>query len=205
MIEIHTLIAISIVCLFGMMSPGPNFIAVCHKSVNESRKNGLIFSMGISIISASWAAATLFGMSLLFSLIPWLFMFAKVVGGLYLIYLGYKIITKSKALEMNADVVQKSKFATMKEGMLTNLANPKSMVFYASVFSTSVPQGSSNMALLIVIAIVGIISLSWYSFMAVVFSSKKILRHYLRYKKQIENFCGGFLILFGIKQIMIRS
>lgn len=202
-IEIQTLITISIICLFGMMSPGPNFIAVSYKSVNESRKIALFFTLGVSIVSMLWAGSILFGMTLLFSLFPWLFIAAKMIGGIYLIYLGYKIIKKPNDINERKKIRKKGEvLSNIKDGMITNLANPKSMVFYASVFSTSVPRNISNASLCLIILLVGVISLSWYSFVVLVLSNKKIHKNYIRYQKHIETMCGSFLIFFGVKQVV---
>ncbi|MCM8596287.1 LysE family translocator [Accumulibacter sp.] len=91
-----------------------------------------------------------------------------------------------------------------RDGIATNLSNPKSMVFYASVFSAAVPAGTSTGTLSVMVLMVALIALLWYGGVALALSSDRAARFYRRTKPAIERTCGFFLIAFGLRQAISR-
>jgi threonine/homoserine/homoserine lactone efflux protein len=88
--------------------------------------------------------------------------------------------------------------------MVTNLSNPKAMIFYASVFTASVPAGASAGTLAAMIAIVPLIAASWYGSVAFFLSGARIARLFRKAKPAIERSCGVLLIAFGLRQALSR-
>ncbi len=65
-----------------------------------------------------------------------LFFYIKIVGGLYLIYLGIKMFrSKGSSIEIKKETV-KDNFKTFMGGFLVTMGNPKPILFYASVLPT---------------------------------------------------------------------
>lgn len=206
MIDVATVVTASVVCLAGVMSPGPNFVAVTHRAVTKSRAEVLPLVLGIASVSALWATAAVFGLGILFSLFPWLFWSVKLLGAAYLAWLGLQLIRGARLAlaEQSATVTRSTFLRAFRDGVVTNLSNPKSMAFYASVFSASVPAAASFATLAAVVLMVPVIATCWYGGVALFLSSANAATCYRKGKPLIERVCGALLIVFGLRQAIFR-
>lgn len=206
MIDIAAVLAASAVCLAGVMSPGPNFVAVTHRAVTAPRAEAIALVIGIVCVNALWASAALFGLGMLFVLLPWLFWSVKLLGAAYLVWFGVRLLQRSgQALPAKSKETTRSSFMrALRDGVVTNLSNPKSMIFYASVFSAAVPAGASFATLLAMVGMVAFVATLWYGGVALTLSSSRAAGIYRRGKSLIERTCGIFLIIFGLRQALSR-
>ena len=202
MLDTSAVFSATVVCLAGVMSPGPNFVAISHSAVSSSRLEALAMVLGIAMINALWAAMALFGLSLLVITVPWLFWSIKLMGAAYLVWFGVQLLKRSDqplAPKEASDLVSSFPSA-LRDGIATNLANPKSMAFYASVFSGAVPADASIQTLISMVVMVGVISTLWYGGVALALSADRMASLYRQSKTVVERSCGVFLILLGGRQ-----
>ena len=202
MIDFSAVLAVSLVCVAGVMSPGPNFVAVTHRAVTASRAEALALVMGIVCVNTLWASAALFGLGLVFALFPWFFWSVKLAGAAYLVWFGVGLIRQAgKPLaEKTASRPRASFWRAFRDGVVTNLSNPKSMVFYASVFSAAVPANTRPATLAAMVLMVAVIAALWYGGVALALSSGRVAALYRKGKPFIERGCGAFLVFFGLRQ-----
>ncbi|WP_281023900.1 LysE family translocator [Rhizobium leguminosarum] len=82
------------VYIVSLVSPGPNFIIVTNTSMTVSRAAGLFAGLGLAFASLTWAimAMAMAGLGFLLTHFDWLHITLQVVGALYLIWLGLKMI-----------------------------------------------------------------------------------------------------------------
>lgn len=71
------------------------------------------------------------------------------------------------------------------QGVITNIGNPKSMAFYAAVFSDAAPAHVSLGTFLSMLAVVVVVSMVWYGMVAIALSQPKIAFAYQGRKKQL--------------------
>jgi threonine/homoserine/homoserine lactone efflux protein len=202
MLDTVAVLSAAVVCLAGVMSPGPNFVAVTHRAISSSRYEAVAMVFGIALVNTLWATMALFGLSLLVTSLPWLFWSIKLMGAAYLVWFGIQLLKRSgqplKPREVSTVV---STFpSALRDGIATNLANPKSMAFYASVFSGAVPADASMETLFAMVVMVGVIAILWYGSVALVLSADRMAKLYRQGKMIIERTCGVFLILLGGRQ-----
>lgn len=206
MIDFPALFAAALVCGAAIVSPGPNFVAVTHRAVSATRAEALALALGVASVSALWATAALFGLGLLFALFPWLFWTVKLLGAAYLAWLGLRLLRGAGA-PLPDDVAGAARSTlgrAFRAGMLTNLANPKAMAFYGSVFSAFVPAGTTLATQLAMIATVGAIAALWYGGVAWFLADARAARLYRRARRPIEGGCGLLLIGLGLRQAFAR-
>jgi len=91
MSEFTSLIGIGATLCVGAASPGPSFVMVARTAASAGRSNGLNAALGMGLGALLFAAASLLGLNALFLAVPALYIGLKVVGGLYLAYLGVRI------------------------------------------------------------------------------------------------------------------
>ena len=207
MIDFSAVFAASLVCAAGVMSPGPNFVAVTHRAVSAPRPEALALVLGIATVSTLWAGAALFGLGLLFALFPWFFWTVKLLGAAYLVWFGIQLLRRATRPlpERSAATSSESCRRAFRDGIMTNLSNPKAMIFYASVFSAAVPAGASLPTLLAMLAAVALIGAVWYGSVALFLSNVRAVALYRAGKPLIERSCGLLLIVFGLRQALSRS
>lgn len=192
------------VYLAGVVIPGPNFVAVVHKAVAATRAEALALVAGIVTVNLVWSTCAITGLGLVFAAFPWAALVVKLLGAAYLMWFGVRLIInagKHPAIPSgngSAGSVRSSFF----QGIVTNIGNPKSMVFYAAVFSTAAPSYVSVSTFASMLAVVVIVSLIWYGLVAVALSQSRISSMYQKARKVIDRLCGGLILGLGVRQLV---
>jgi threonine/homoserine/homoserine lactone efflux protein len=187
----------------GIMSPGPSFVLVARTSVAVSRRNGLTTAIGMGLGSAVFASLTLLGLQAVLLSVPPLYMLLKVLGGIYLIYLAIVIWRNSR---QSVDLKSASKnsadlYNSFKLGLITQLSNPKTAIFYGSIFAALLPPNLPDITLLILVSTIFFLEAGWYSLVAFVLSSKTPRQIYLNLKQVLDRLASGVIGVLGLKLI----
>ncbi|ENM5915680.1 LysE family transporter, partial [Vibrio mimicus] len=85
------LLPIATLLLFGAMTPGPSFILVVQTAMSKSRSEAIRISIGLGLGASTFAFIASMGLIALFDAVPEFYIAFKVLGGLYLCYLGVKM------------------------------------------------------------------------------------------------------------------
>lgn len=197
------LLGIGTAIALGAASPGPSFVMVARTAIARSRPDGIYAAFGMGIGGLVFAIAALFGLHGLLLAIPSLYWALKVIGGLYLAYLGLRIWVGAKKPLISDTVDSASRSTTAIQsfalGLTTQISNPKTAVVYASVFAAFLPIESSLMFNFGVAGLVFTIETVWYTLVALVLSSNVPRKVYLHYKSWIDRAAGGMMIALGFK------
>ncbi len=207
------LLTVAVVHLVALMSPGPDFFFVSQTAVRCTRREALGGVLGIVLGIAIWAAIALLGLHLLLQQIAWLHRGITVAGGLYLCWLGWMMlrstlkrvpipaaeIAANEAPDSEACLTLTENRKTFVRGLFVNLANPKALVYFGSVFSLFVgpdvgPHARWGIFLLIVAE-----SLLWFGFVAMVFALPPVRHFYQRAARWIDRIAGCLFIGFGLR------
>ena len=187
--------------LLGVVSPGPNFLVVIQQSLSKGHKAGIVTGLGVALGDFLYAAAGLFGLAALIGLSGWLFGLIKFLGGAYMVYLGIKMIKNSR----KADFIKIKKEVNysltkcFRLGIITDLANPKTIIFFASIFATTIKPDTPKWVLGGMLIGIVLTSITWRIGLSYMFSRNLFRVFYMKFRKWIEAAFGMFLILFGIK------
>ncbi len=191
------LISALLVHLVALASPGPDFFFVTQTSVSRSRREGLIGAAGIALGISVWAALSLLGLQVLFAHVPWLQRAVMSAGALYLLWLGWQLagaaLAPGKAAQHSV-TLGTSAAKTFLLGFFTNLANPKALIYFGSVFSVFASPDGAPGAKWILFALIAVESLLWFVFVALVFSMPAMRQGYSRISRWIDGAAG---ILFA--------
>lgn len=187
----------------GIMSPGPSFVLVARTSVAVSRRNGLTTAIGMGLGSAVFASLTLLGLQAVLLSVPPLYMLLKVLGGIYLIYLAIVIWRNSRqSVELkSASKNSADLYNSFKLGLITQLSNPKTAIFYGSIFAALLPPNLPDITLLILVSTIFFLEAGWYSLVAFVLSSKTPKQIYLNLKQVLDRLASGVIGVLGLKLI----
>jgi threonine/homoserine/homoserine lactone efflux protein len=84
-------------------------------------------------------------------------------------------------------------------GFLTQISNPKTAVFFGSIFVAMLPREVPGWMIVALIAIVTMNETVWYSLVSLFFGSSPVRRFYLMAKRWIDRATGAFLGLLGLR------
>jgi len=207
---VDELTAIAAICgalMIGVISPGPSFLLIARTSVAASRRAGVAAALGMGVGGVIYAGAALLGLQVLFAAVPWLYALFKVIGGAYLVYLGWRIWRgAARPMEITATATgPHGAWRALLLGLSTQLANPKTALVYTSVFAALLPPAFSWWAAFVLLLAVAVIESGWYALVALALSASGPRASYLRYKVRIDRVAGGVLAALGIKLVIARS
>jgi len=206
--EYSFLLAIATVFILGTMSPGPSFILIAKTAVSKSRKEGFGVAIGLGLGAVVFSLLAIFGLYAILKTVPFLYGALKIVGGMYLVYLAYKMWKYADTpLETKLCLEQKPKsFAkAILFGFATQMSNPKTAIIIGSIFAALLPQEIPPFGTLFVCLIAFIIDVSWYSCVVGLLSTQKAQKIYLRTKKYIDRVAGSVLGVLGLKLALDRA
>ncbi|AXK53794.1 LysE family translocator [Pseudomonas protegens] len=201
LVYLAPLLSLALLWSVAVITPGPNFFTTAQLAASCSRRHGLFASLGVASGTVLWGLAGGLGIKSLFSAAPALFVLFKVAGGCYLIYLGLKQFKRKPALDnptANGAVhAERSLFSAYRLGFLGNMTNPKSALFVATIFATSMPASPPPLLLGLAVLIMAGLSLSWYCCVALFFASSRVAGFYARARRWLDRLAGGCYVLFG--------
>ncbi|MEO0390162.1 MAG: LysE family translocator, partial [Pseudomonadota bacterium] len=132
---LETILAVSLAGLALSITPGPSMIYVLSRSVGQSRSAGLASAVGLCVGGIVLAIATAFGLAQVFQSSDWLVPVLRYVGSAYLVWLGIDMIRGAKSaaqVTLQTDSVkQQSVTKIMWQGVLVEVLNPKTVLFFA--------------------------------------------------------------------------
>jgi threonine efflux protein len=181
----------------ALISPGPDFTVVTRLSIVAGRRSGLFAAAGVATAISLYVLVCALGLSLVIAALPGLSRALAVVGSAYLAWLGIQCLRSKGQLPQAAPPVHGGKaFVT---GFLTNLLNPKAMLYFGSVLSQVLTPGQSLSHTAILWLLLVTESFLWFALVASLFSTQRVL-NWLRGRLQwFDRICGAVLLILAAK------
>jgi len=196
--------AILAALLMGAMSPGPSFVLVARNSIGLSRSDGMATALGMGVGGVFFSGIALAGFYTLLSAVEWLYVLLKVAGGLYLIYIASKIWREASSplvVDAGHNAQNHSVRKSFWIGLTTQLSNPKTAIWYGSIFAALLPHHPPLWCYLVLPPMIFAIEAGWYTVVALCFSSHRPREVYLRAKKWIDRVAAGAITVLGLRLI----
>lgn len=130
------LLAFNLAILGALASPGPAIVAMLRATLCSGRRDGLLCGLGLATGALMWSTLAILGLTALFAVVPFAFMALKIAGALYLAWFAWKLW---RGADTPADADAPRGLGGFRLGLVTNLANPKAVVFIAAIFTTVFP------------------------------------------------------------------
>ncbi|AVZ85186.1 MAG: threonine export protein RhtC [Acinetobacter sp.] len=191
----------------ALITPGPDFFLVSQTAVSRSRKDAVLVAFGICLGAMVWSLLALMGLNIIFEKMAWLKQGLLVAGGLYLCWLGYQMLRSafSKGEQSIKQIVlPQSPYLFFMKGLLTNLSNPKAVIYFGSVFSLFLANPLFDQHHSLLFIIIAIETLLWFLVVAFVFSLPTFRTAYQNFAKWIDGISGGIFTLLGVYLIGSR-
>ena len=201
-------LTVALVHIIALMSPGPDFFFVSQTAVSRSRKEAMMGVLGITCGVMVWAGVALLGLHLIIEKMAWLHTIIMVGGGLYLCWMGYQMLrgalkkSETPAAEPQVELARSGR--SFLKGLLTNLANPKAIIYFGSVFSLFVGDNVGAGERWGIFLLIVLETLAWFAVVASLFALPAMRRGYQRMAKWIDGVAGALFTGFGIHLIISR-
>lgn len=198
--DVYAIAAVAGLFLAGLLSPGPNVLVVASASATAGRRAGIAAGLGVVCGDVFYACLGLIGLSGAIVISESLFSAIKFAGGLYLVWLGVWMAFTARDGERDENgsppVRTRSWF---RRGLTTDLANPHTAVFFASVFAGTLGPATTIGTKIAVIGAVAVTSLFWRLVLAAFFSTPRLREAFERRRRAVGAAAGGILALTGLR------
>jgi homoserine/homoserine lactone efflux protein len=206
--DMHILLLYAMVSFFYIISPGP--------AVFLALTNGLVYDMKVVTASSLANIVGLFllstisisGLGVILVTSATLFMFVKIVGACYLIYLGIKQFKNASFFKSENEnkAIEKSLKKAFYESFFTAITNPKPIIFFIALFpqflnlkNDITPQFFVMTGIFMFFSFT---SLCIYGFLAK--SAKGFMREQ-KFMKWFHRVTGGIFIGLGLSLTQLRA
>jgi threonine/homoserine/homoserine lactone efflux protein len=184
-----------------LVIPGPAVTYVVSRSIGHGRAAGLVSVLGIVTGTLCHVVAAALGISALLASSAVAFQFVKYLGAAYLIYLGIKTLRRNDVQLVEADSGETKLIRIYGQGLLVNLLNPKTALFFLALLPQFVDPARGHVTLQILqlgilFALMGWCSDSVYAVIAGTVAER--IRGSLRLRRAQRNISGGGLIALGL-------
>ena len=204
----QALLSFSLAAGLLTITPGLDTALVLRTAAVEGGRQALLAGVGICFGCLLWGAAASFGLSALLAISGFAYNVLRIVGAIYLSYLGIKLLVRAFASTSSNTVAgpvleeDKGRYSSLwlRRGLLTNLLNPKIGVFYLSFLPQFIPAGVQVWSFSILLALIHAAEgLLWFLLLT---NATELLSGWLRQRRvamALDSAMGAIFIAFGLK------
>ncbi|AXF25677.1 threonine transporter RhtB [Burkholderia pyrrocinia] len=126
--------------LLIILTPGQDMVLVMSRTLSGGTRAGIVTAAGVSVGLIVHTMLATLGVGALLQASEWLFTLLKLAGALYLLYLGVVLLRSSGELTLSGSHgAPVSALRTFTQGALSNVSNPKIVLFYLAFLPQFVP------------------------------------------------------------------
>lgn len=192
------LFAVFMAHLAATASPGPNVLLVLHQALSQRRRTAVAAALGVACGAAVWSVAALWSLGLVAQRFPQLGTVLRWAGAGYLLLLGWRLWRSAASDTGSAAAAPLSPAQGFARGLLTNLGNPKALLFYGGVFAGLVGPRTPSWVQAAAVTIVVVNSALWHISLACFFATPRAQRAYRHAKPAIDRSASVLFIALGL-------
>lgn len=188
-----------------IVTPGPDTALTIRNTLLGGRSGGVSTAFGVVTGQAVWALATSVGVAALLVASEPAFMALKLVGAAYLIYLGLQALHgafRKRGVHAPAEVSggQLAPIAAYRQGVVSNLGNPKMAAFFSSLLPQFAPGGEASFWGLLALGLLFCaMTLVWLTAYALAVAKAGDLFRRAKVRRAIEGLTGALLVALGLR------
>jgi threonine/homoserine/homoserine lactone efflux protein len=133
------------------VTPGPDMLYVVARSTAEGRRAGVVSSLGIAAGSLVHMTLVAAGLSSLLLAVPYAYDAVRLLGAAYLLYIGVRSLIAARGAGSGLPELRRATLAAVfRQGMMTNLLNPKVALFFLAFLPQFVDRSQGHVAVQLV-------------------------------------------------------
>lgn len=148
--ELQSLLLFMTAALALNVTPGPDMLYVATRSAGEGRAAGIVSALGIGAGTLMHIAAVALGLSAMLRAVPVAHTGIRLVGAIYLVYLGVRALLDAARPIGVTPVARASLWVIFRQGVITNVLNPKVALFFLAFLPQFVDSSRGDPAAQIV-------------------------------------------------------
>ncbi len=191
--------------LLGVASPGPDFTLVLRQSLSHGRRVAIGSALGIGTGILVHVTYALLGLGALVRHQPQLYTGLKIVGALYLAWLGVRSLrTNASAAVPDGQAARANALAgptqgqAWRQGFLTNVLNIKATLFFVALFSVGISPETPPAILAAYGLWMAVATAAWFSLVGTLFAQARVRDRYHRSAKWIDRLLGMVFLGFAV-------
>jgi threonine/homoserine/homoserine lactone efflux protein len=150
--DFSTIVLFTAACLALTATPGPDMLLIASRSISQGRASGFATLAGIQAGTYCHALAAALGLSQLFLVVPIAYDVVRYAGAAYLLYLAWQTFRSTgTVLAPTAGLRRYPIGSVFRQGLLTNLLNPKMALFVLALFPQFVDPSAGSVAVQIML------------------------------------------------------
>lgn len=194
------------VILLAAISPGPDFVIMLRSVVTGGRRTGMACAAGIASGVLAWAVVTSLGVAGLLAASAVAFTVVKLVGAAYLMLLGIRALLAARrggyeqpSEERLPEQTRRNALAAYRQGLLTNVFNPKVAVFFLALWPQFLPPHATVADTAILVAVAALTSLAWFTVLANVVTFLRGVLTTPMVRRTVDAVMGTLLVGIGVR------
>jgi threonine/homoserine/homoserine lactone efflux protein len=211
-LDLSVLATFTLMWLAVVPTPGPNILMVTHVAITRTPVHVAYAIAGNMAGIAFLASLALIGWAAILETFPWLRLGVSIFGGLYLMWVGTRLIRRARrsgsaepaplspgaaaaplsAADQNADYRR-----TALLGLVTALSNAQAILFITSFFAVAGVLNANAATGVATVLIIICCNVTYLSVLGWLFQREKMRAGYARYRGVLEAATGSLFILFG--------
>lgn len=191
--------------LLGVASPGPDFAIVVRQSLAFGRGAGVWTAAGIGSGIVFHVAYGLFGLNWLTTRYPQSLTLLGVAGALFLLWMGSQAIRSRPLPDAAEDLPPAQAGDALKFfgiGLLTNVLNPKAILFFVALFTAVVSGPVSTQLKVVLGAWIPLATFGWFAFVALMLGNASARRRLRGVAHWIDRAMGVVLLLLAVGMLV---
>ena len=205
----HLLVYIGVVVAIALL-PGPDTAVVTKNALIHGRDAALGSAIGVNVGLSVWTLATALGVAAVLRSSATVYDSLKLIGAVYLIWIGARALWDSRRVKDGAQTTTASARTIdgrggFKQGVISNLANPKVGIFFTSLLPQFVSSGHPALPQMLLLgAIFVALNIVWMCSYALAAVRLSDLLSRARVKAALDRFTGLVLVGVGIRLAIER-
>lgn len=196
------------VALVVIITPGPDTALTIRNTLLGGRGGGVLTALGVAVGQTIWALATSIGLVALLVASEPLFRAIQYVGAAYLIILGLQALREAFRANAVAEAAaveprparRLRPAAAFRQGLISDLGNPKMAVFFASLLPQFAAGGGEDFATLFLLGLIfAAMTFAWLAAYALVVAKAGDILRRSQVRRVIEAITGGLLLALGLR------
>jgi threonine/homoserine/homoserine lactone efflux protein len=204
--QLLSLLSLTLVSLATCAVPGPNNFMLMRFGMRHGRWIAEASGFGTTLGCVLWCVLAALGLSAVLAAAPWLEMLLRIGGGLYLLWFAWTL-WRSPPLTPGDETEDAGPalgfWAAFWQGFAVNMTNPKSLLYFASIFSAYVGPHTPPWVQAGAVAVCIVTCQVWQTAMSWLFSTRQAVAAYARAQRPLDRISSAFLGAFGVKLLWV--
>ncbi|QYO75940.1 LysE family translocator [Devosia salina] len=188
--------------------PGADFAMVLRQSVVHGRREALLTSAGIATSILVHGTYTLLGVGVIVGQSLLLFNILKWAGAAYLVWLAIAALRSpppQPPVVAEGAVARKGDMAAFALGFLTNLLNPKAVLFFLALFTSLVSMHTAGQVKVIYVGSMSLMLFAWFALVSVFFTTPSVRQGFFRVGRWFNRVTGITFLALAVRVALAQQ